>query len=278
MGPGPDEAPPRGGRLGRFARSRRAGEDAGGGGTRTMTADPADDTTVVQPSAHAGDEGGEALTRISATGPPTRAAHAPSATGADAEATRAGGDAASAPAASTPAGVPADRDRMHVPSFSPLAVVGGLFAAWGLAALAAQILQEAGVGLGQGFGIASGQGVPDALWDGVWLLAIQAVAWIFGGYVAARMARNNGTRHALLAWVLAMLATGADAIMREVRDGYTSVLAARDLPSWVDTGLDGGAAAGLVFALFALGALVAALAGGGIGSGANALARRRARA
>jgi hypothetical protein len=165
---------------------------------------------------------------------------------------------------------------LRVPSFAPLAPFGGWLAAWGAAALAASCLVQANVDLGLGLGIADADvaGLNDGFRAGLWLLIIQAGAFIVGGYVAARMARNRGTLHAVLAWLIAMLATGADALVQYVRDGGRSVLADLRIPYWIENGYPGGWDTAVALGIFALAALAGALIGGGLGSAANAAAKR----
>ena len=109
----------------------------------------------------------------------------------------------------------------------------------------------------------------DRLWPGVWVLLMQAGAFAVGGYVAARMARNRAVAHALGAWVVAMAATGADAIEGWVRDPSAGVLAGLDLPHWLDTGLSGDWERAIALVAIALAALAGALVGGAVGAAAN---------
>jgi hypothetical protein len=159
---------------------------------------------------------------------------------------------------------------VRVPPLSPLAPVLGWLAAWGAAVTAAACLREAGVDLGLGVGIATGeQGVEDGFWPGVWMMLVQAGAFALGGYAAARLARTRAMLHATLAWAVAMLATGADAVVVAVRDAGESVLAGLDLPHWTDTGLSGTWEEALALAVIALAGLAGALLGGLLGAGAN---------
>jgi hypothetical protein len=154
--------------------------------------------------------------------------------------------------------------------FAPDAILIGWLAAWGAAVLAAACLREAGVDLGLGLGIASGDpGVEDRLMPGIWMLVIQAGAFAVGGYAAARMARARALLHAGLAWVVAMLATGADAVVDALRDDGGSVLARLDLPHWAHTGLSGAWEEGLALAIIALAGLAGALVGGSLAAAAN---------
>lgn len=175
------------------------------------------------------------------------------------------------------AAVAAERSRiemLRVPGFAPIAPFAGWLAAWGAAALAAYCLLQAGLSLGFGLSIADGGPGSDGLSAGVWLLIAQAGAFLFGGYVAARMARNRGTTHAVLAWVLAMLATGADALALELRDGGESVLAQLFIPFWNQNGMAAETSTFLALGAFAVAALAGAVVGGILGSGANRAATR----
>ena len=166
---------------------------------------------------------------------------------------------------------------MRVPHFfSPTAPLGGWLAAWGAAALAAACLEAAGVDLGLGLGIANAQqlGVEDGFGSGLAVLIVQGGAFIFGGYVAARMARSWGLLHAGAAWALAMLATGADAIIQGLRDEPSVVTRIPGIPYWIDTGLGGTGRLTVALAIFALAGLAGALIGGSLGTIANRAARR----
>jgi hypothetical protein len=168
---------------------------------------------------------------------------------------------------------------LRVPPLAPDAPVLGWLAAWGAAALAVACLREAGVDLGLGLGIATGDpGVEDRFFPGLWLALVQAGAFLIGGYAAARIARANGLLHAGLVWCIAMLATGVDAIVIALRDGGESVLQALGIPHWVHTGLSGTWEEVLALAVFALASLAGALTGGALAAPANghATADRRA--
>jgi hypothetical protein len=87
---------------------------------------------------------------------------------------------------------------LRVPTFSPLASLLGLLAAWGAIATAAAILERVNVPTGFNLGIADGGPGDAGLWPGIWLLIVSGGAFLLGGYTAARLARANGTRHAVL--------------------------------------------------------------------------------
>jgi hypothetical protein len=201
-------------------------------------------------------------------------------TTADGRATATQAEAGPAETAKTRA--PRDRERTYtvrVPPLSPDAPFLGWLAAWGAAALAVACLREAGVDLGLGLGIASGDpGVEDRFLPGLWLVLVQAGAFLLGGYAAARIARANHLLHAGLAWVIAMLATGADAIVIALRDGGESVLQSLGIPHWVHTGLSGTWEEILALAIFALAALAGALVGGALAAATGRRAPTEARA
>lgn len=134
--------------------------------------------------------------------------------------------------------------------------------------VASAALVEAGVELGLGFGIADGSVDVDAgFWAGLWTLIVQAGAFLFGGYVAGRMARARAVAHAVLAWLFAVLATAADAIVDAARDGGGSVLASLRLPHWA--GLDYENSVAIPLVIFAIGALIGVVLGGLLAAGAN---------
>lgn len=170
-----------------------------------------------------------------------------------------------------------DEDRssvLRVPTFSPLAVVLGWVVAWGAIAIATAILERVGVPTGLNLGIAEGGPGDSGFWAGIWALIVSGGGFLLGGYTAGRMARANGTRHAVLVWALAMLATGADAIIENIRDGTEGVVQLiAGVPFWSETGLSDRFEATLVLLLFAGASLVGAFMGGALGQAANRLDR-----
>lgn len=163
---------------------------------------------------------------------------------------------------------------LRVPTFSPVAPIIGLLTAWGAVVIAVGILQRANVGLGFNIGIAKGGPGVDGFWAGVWLLVVNGGGFLLGGYAAARMARANGVRHAVLVWVVAMLATGADALVEVIGSGVTGVVRLiPGVPFWADTGLTSRGQAIGVLAIFAGVALGGAIIGGAFGQTANRIDR-----
>lgn len=166
------------------------------------------------------------------------------------------------------------REMLRVPTFSPLGVVVGWVAAWGAIAIATAILERVDVPTGFNLGIANGGPGHDGVWAGIWALIVSGGAFVLGGYTAARMARANGTRHALLMWAVAMAATGADALVETARGGtHGMVRLIIGVPFWAETGLTGNSDAVIVLAVFAGVSLIGALIGGGLGQTANSIDR-----
>lgn len=166
------------------------------------------------------------------------------------------------------------RQMLRVPTFSPLGVVVGWVAAWGAIALATAILERLNVPTGFNLGIANGGPGHDGLWAGIWALVVSGGAFALGGYTAARLARANGTRHAILMWAVAMVATGADALFETARDGtHGMVRLIIGVPFWAETGLTNDTKAVIVLAIFAGVSLIGALIGGGLGQTANNIDR-----
>ena len=124
--------------------------------------------------------------------------------------------------------------------------------------------------LGFNLGIASGGPGDDGFWAGVWLLLVSLGGFLVGGYNTARVARANGTRHAIVMFLIAMGATLADALVEWSRSGDQGVIRRiPGVPFWAETGLADHGETLLVLALFAGAALVGSLLGGALGQGVN---------
>jgi hypothetical protein len=164
---------------------------------------------------------------------------------------------------------------LRVPAFSALAPFLGWLMAWGGIVIAAGCLERAGVATGFNLGIASGGPGADGFLPALWLLLVSLGAFLIGGYGAARMARAHGTTHAALMWVVAMVATGADAIIDRFRDGAVGVVRTlQGVPFWDGTGMQGDGRLALVALIFAAVSLAGALIGGALAQGANRRDRR----
>ena len=101
---------------------------------------------------------------------------------------------------------------------------------------------------------------------GILLLAVLAVAYYAGGYVAGRMARFNGPRQGLAVWLLGLIVTVLLALAGILLGAEYNVLSGLNLPRIpVDEGAltTGGL---IVLAAVLIGTLLAALAGGKAGS------------
>ena len=101
---------------------------------------------------------------------------------------------------------------------------------------------------------------------GILLLAVLAIAYYAGGYVAGRMARFNGPRQGLAVWLLGLVVTVLLALAGILLGAEYNVLSGLNLPR---IPVDEGAltTSGLiVLAAVLVGTLLAALAGGKAGS------------
>ena len=97
--------------------------------------------------------------------------------------------------------------------------------------------------------------------DAAIVSAVLFLAWLFGGYVAGRMARRAGLSHGFYTWALgAVLLVGAVAALDEMsaRDTFPTALRTLGIPTAFDDWRDLPALVGLAWAL-------TALAGAGLG-------------
>jgi hypothetical protein len=147
---------------------------------------------------------------------------------------------------------------------------GSAFFGWlvavGLATLLIALLSAAGAVVGltdAGAGEATGT---IGIVGGILLLAVLAVAYYAGGYVAGRMARFNGPRQGLAVWLLGLIVTVLLAVAGVLLGAEYNVLSGLNLPRIpVD---EGSLTTGGLIALAAVlvGTLLAAVAGGKAGS------------
>jgi len=150
---------------------------------------------------------------------------------------------------------------------------GSAFFGWlvavGLAVLLIALLSAAGaaVGLTQTTaGEATGSADTIGIVGGILLLAVLAIAYYAGGYVAGRMARFNGLKQGIGVWVIGLLVTIILAITGAVLGAQYNVLNQLNLPRIpVD---EGTLSTGGIIALAAIviGTLIAAVAGGKAGT------------
>jgi hypothetical protein len=109
----------------------------------------------------------------------------------------------------------------------------GLLSAIGLAAILLGIAAAAGVALGLSEINDVRQGTADTIGLGgaLLLLAILALSWYCGGYVAGRMARFDGLRQGIGVWVWTLVIAGALAIAAVIGGSEYNVLQQLNLPN-----------------------------------------------
>jgi hypothetical protein len=109
----------------------------------------------------------------------------------------------------------------------------GLLSAIGLAAILLGIAAAAGVALGLSEINDVRKGTADTIGLGgaLLLLAILALSWYCGGYVAGRMARFDGLRQGIGVWVWTLVIAGALAIAAVIGGAEYNVLQQLNLPN-----------------------------------------------
>jgi hypothetical protein len=144
----------------------------------------------------------------------------------------------------------------------------GWLCAVGLASILTTLLVAAGtsIGLSEVSDAATGDEVREiGLTGGILLLAVLAVAWFCGGYVAGRMARFDGTRQGVGVWLLTILAALAVALLAAIGGREYDLFEQLNLPRIPVNGqsLTTGGAIALGAALVTT--LIAAVMGGKVG-------------
>ncbi len=148
---------------------------------------------------------------------------------------------------------------------------GSAFFGWlvavGVAVLLIAVLSAAGAAVGlTSSDEASGSADAIGIAGGILLLAVLALAYYAGGYVAGRMARFNGPRQGFAVWLLGLVVTIVLALAGVLLGAEYNVLESLNLPRIpVDEGslTTGGL---IVLAAVVVGTLLAAVAGGKAGS------------
>ena len=109
----------------------------------------------------------------------------------------------------------------------------GLLSAIGLAAILLGIAAAAGVafGLSEINDVRTGTADTIGLGGAILLLAILALSWYCGGYVAGRMARFDGVRQGIGVWVWTLVIAGALAIAAVIGGTEYNVLQQLNLPN-----------------------------------------------
>jgi hypothetical protein len=143
----------------------------------------------------------------------------------------------------------------------------GLLSAVGLASLLLSIVVAAGlaIGVSQVKSATNASNATIGLAGGIVLLAVLAVAWFCGGYVAGRMARFDGTRQGLAVWAWTIFVAVAATILAAIGGSEYNVLAHLNLPNVAVGGasLTTGGLVALACALVVT--LLAAIVGGKVG-------------
>lgn len=144
----------------------------------------------------------------------------------------------------------------------------GWLAAIGLAAILVAMAIGAGVavGLTDLDDTAGRQAESLSLGGGALLVALLALAYAAGGYVAGRMSRFDGLRQGLGVWIVALAMTAALALTAWIGGGDVNPLQSLELPR-VPVDDDGGLTRGgaIASAAIAIVTLLAALGGGKAG-------------
>lgn len=156
-----------------------------------------------------------------------------------------------------------------MPRISFLSVIAGAFAAYGAFALLASIFAGIASAAGGDFEVPSGNWETAGIVGAVVLGLALFCSYLFGGYVAGRMARRSGTLHGLmvffLAFLMVALVSGFVTLVaggENVRDSVRETLASIGAPTSGDALRTMGSVAGLV----ALGSmLLGSLIGGRLG-------------
>jgi MFS family permease len=150
---------------------------------------------------------------------------------------------------------------------------GAAFFGWlvavGLGALLTAFVSAAGAAIAfsefESLGDASSETETIGLVGGIALLAVAAIAYFAGGYVAGRMSRFDGRRQGLAVWIWGIVAIVVLAILGAIAGEEYNLFAALELPRIpIDEGdvTTGGV---IALILIAIGTLLAAIAGGSAG-------------
>jgi hypothetical protein len=160
-----------------------------------------------------------------------------------------------------------DRQRIRFGGISWGSAFFGLLSAIGLAAVLLGIVAAAGVAIGVSEikDVTKGNADTIGLGGAILVLAILALSWFCGGYVAGRMARFDGVRQGVAVWVWTVVIGAALAIAAIIGGSDYDVFARLNLPNVAvgDQTLTTGGAITLAAACVVT--LVFAVAGGKVG-------------
>ncbi len=170
-------------------------------------------------------------------------------------------------AAAGPA-VARERQRDEYGGFNFGAAFFGWLVAVGIAVLLTALLSAAGAAIGLtdlSEGEAEANAETISILGGILLIAVLAISYYAGGYVAGRMSRFDGGRQGLGVWLMGLVATVVLAVLGAIAGSEYNLFSQLNLPRIpIDEGsLAGGAAIALVLALIAT--ALAAMSGGKVG-------------
>jgi hypothetical protein len=126
-----------------------------------------------------------------------------------------------------------DRQRIRFGGISWGSAFFGLLSAIGLAAILLGIVAAAGVAIGVSEikDVTNGDAETIGVGGAILVLAILALSWFCGGYVAGRMARFDGSRQGLAVWVWTVLIGVVLAIAAVIGGSDYDVFAQLNLPN-----------------------------------------------
>ena len=166
------------------------------------------------------------------------------------------------------AGTVRERQRDEYGGFNFGAAFFGWLVAVGIAVLLTALLSAAGAAIGLtelSEGEAKSNAETISIIGGILLIAVLALSYYAGGYVAGRMSRFDGGRQGLGVWLIGLLATIALAVLGAIAGSEYNLFSQLNLPRIpIDEGsLATGGVIALVLVLVAT--LLAAIAGGKVG-------------
>jgi hypothetical protein len=161
-----------------------------------------------------------------------------------------------------------ERQRDEYGGFNFGAAFFGWLVAVGVAVLLTALLSAAGAAIGLtelSEGEAKSNAETISVIGGILLIAVLALSYYAGGYVAGRMSRFDGGRQGMGVWLIGLLATVALAVLGAIAGSEYNLFSQLNLPRIpIDEGsLATGGVIALVLVLVAT--LMAAIAGGKVG-------------
>jgi len=161
-----------------------------------------------------------------------------------------------------------ERQRDEYGGFNFGAAFFGWMVAVGIAVLLTALLSAAGAAIGLtelSEGEAESNAETISIVGGILLIAVLAIGYYAGGYVAGRMSRFDGGRQGLGVWLLGLIATVALAVLGAVAGSEYNLFSQLNLPRIpIDEG-SLATGAGVALALVLIATALAAVAGGKVG-------------